>query len=407
MQHTHSRHAPFQLDLPTLTHSKARLLRVALLLTAAALVAMLALPAASLAAEFIAPRQGTNPSALTNNAQNPFEERARQLAAVDTSQAFESLTQTLNASAPAAHRDVTIQLLKDASPQVVPVLLRALNDPDEGVRAGAAQVLGLRREYQAIAALETATHDPRARVRLQAATSLGEIYAWQDLPRLTELQVNEGNEDVRAAAHAADGAIKADIANEIGAPEVQVLAVSVTTFNAPQLYAATRSNLYARHGTTWEKVSRVPGRPLALVTGPDAQVLYLAAETSGLYRSADGGETWQPVALSGLNVPTQVTLTAIAVSPQDSARVYAALATPDATSHSLVGLGIATSSDGGKTWTWLPDAPTHVVTTRLLADPAAPGYLYGIADDTPWRYELASFNNLRPSASPLRQRTIA
>lgn len=395
MQHTHSRHATFHLDRLRMTRAKTRLLKIALVLTATALIAMLALPAALRADALIVPLRDASANNAMDKAQNVFEQNARRLAATGTDPAFESLIQNLKASEPASHRSITIQLLTDAASQVAPLLTGALNDSDPGVRAGAAEILGARREYQAIAALEAATHDPKASVRLQAARSLGDIYAWQDLPRLTELQVNEGNADVRDAARAAEGMIQARVANEIGVLESQVVAVSVTTANSPRLYAVTKNDLYARRGTTWTRIQSAPDTPRALAVGPDANTLYLATE-SGLYCSADGGKTWQPLTFR-LGAPADAAITALAVSPRDSEQVYVALATNDATAHQLVGLGVAASSDGGRSWRWLPDAPTHMTTTRLIADPVAPGYLYGLADDTPWRYELASFYPTRPS----------
>jgi HEAT repeats len=395
MQHTHSHHASLHLDFLRVTRSKTRLFKVALVLTAVAIIVMLALPAALRADELIAPLRDASANSASDNALYVFEQSARRLAAAGTDPALESLIQNLKESEPASHRSITIQLLTDAAPQAAPLLSSALDDADPGIRAGAAEVLGLRHEYQAIAALETATHDPKASVRVQAVKSLGDIYAWQDLPRLAELQVNEGNADVRNAAHAAEEMIQARVANEIGVLASQVVAVAVTTANPPRLYAVTKSDLYARRGTTWTRIQSVPDTPHALAVGPDANALYLATE-SGLYRSANEGKTWQLVSF-GRGTPTGFTITALAVSLRDSEQVYAALAMPDATTRQLVGLGVVASSDGGKSWHWLPDVPTHVVTTRLIADPVAPGYLYGLADDTPWRYELASFYPARPS----------
>lgn len=88
------------------------------------------------------------------------------------------LFRSLKQGEPLSQRGIVLTALKDAAPAVVPALKTGLNDPDAGVRAGAAQVLGLRREYQAIAALTAATRDPAASVRREAVTSLGAIDAW-------------------------------------------------------------------------------------------------------------------------------------------------------------------------------------------------------------------------------------
>lgn len=39
-------------------------------------------------------------------------------------------------------------------------------------------------------------------------------------------------------------------------------------------------------------MSRLPDAPLAIATGGDPNLIYLATVSSGLYRSIDGGDTW-------------------------------------------------------------------------------------------------------------------
>jgi hypothetical protein len=70
--------------------------------------------------------------------------------------------------------------------------------------------------------------------------------------------------------------------------------------------------------------------------------------------------------------------------------LYAALVAPGANPGTWDSLGIFSSPDEGKTWMPLPESPFQTITTRLFVDPDAPGYLYGLADDTPWRYQLPS-----------------
>ncbi len=316
-----------------------------------------------------------------------FEQNARNLADSNSPEAFQMLLQSLKQSEPLSQRGIVLMALKDASPSVVPALMTALNDADRGVRTGAAQVLGMRREHQAIAALNEATRDPDAGVRREAVTSLGVLDARQVLPRLEQLQVNEPNADVRQAASAAKQAFSQKIAQEIGVPISELRDISVTAGDVPQIYAATTSNLYARHGTAWTLVSRLPDAPLAITTGSDPALIYLATVGSGLYRSLDGGETWEHVQF-GLETPTQLTVTAVVVDPQGSRQVYIALAAQGAKPGVKDPMGIVASKDSGATWWALENSPTGLITTRLVIDPQERGYLFGMTSDTPWRYAL-------------------
>lgn len=324
-----------------------------------------------------------------NAATASFERNTQNLANTNTPEAFQALLQSLKQSEPLLQRSYVLSALKDASPTVVPVLITALNDGDVGVRAGAAQVLGMRREFPAIAALTGATRDPSASVRLQAVLALSAMDVYQVLPRLEQLAVDEPNPDVRNAALAAMDSFKMEIAEAIGIPASELRDISVTAGDEPRFYAVTTSNLYAHHGTAaWTLISHLPDVPLAIATGADPDLIYLASATSGLYRSLDGGETWEHVQF-GMQTLTQMTVTAVVVNPQDSRQIFIALAAQSATSGVKNPLGIFTNTDGGTDWSFLPDSPASLITTQLVIDPQQPGYLFGMTSDTPWRYQLS------------------
>lgn len=90
-----------------------------------------------------------------------------------------------------------------------------------------------------------------------------------------------------------------------------------------------------------------------------------------------------------METPTQLTVTAIVVDPQDSGQVYIALASRGAEPGIKDPLGISVSTDGGTTWWGLEDSPMDGMTTRLVIDPQRPGWLFGMTMDTPWRYAYA------------------
>ena len=72
---------------------------------------------------------------------------------------------------------------------------------------------------------------------------------------------------------------------------------------------------------------------------------FIAVE-GGLYRSADGGDTWAK--LTGGGLPDDILQVQLTISPTDSRRIYAAVATTHAT------VGLYRSDDGGVKWIHAP-----------------------------------------------------
>ncbi len=263
----------------------------------------------------------------------------------------------------------------------------ALRDPSASVRASAAQTLGAMRAASATDALIAATYDADVQVRTHAAAALGEIGALGALPRLQELEITQGNIYVETAAFAAEGKIAQKVASALNIPVSAVQSVSVAKNGTA--YAAALNDLYVLRNGEWQPVSYLPATPNDLSVGPDGQLIFMSTVSSGLYRSEDGGETWEHLAY-GLQTPTQLTVTAVVVNPENVQQIYIALAVNGSTGDQLNGIGIASSQDGGKTWTTLPDSPTQSVTAFLVIDQTTPHYLYGLSDAGPWRYQLMS-----------------
>lgn len=117
-------------------------------------------------------------------------------------------------------------------------------------------------------------------------------------------------------------------------------------------------------GDTWTDASlgireqlKVPVRPfraLAFLPGHSDAVLY--ANQQGLYRSPDGGVTWEEVKI--VTAPAAISITALAVNPKRAEDIY--YATAAAFYH---------SANGGGTWSTLP-LPTQLLPGALAAHPA-------------------------------------
>jgi HEAT repeat protein len=122
---------------------------------------------------------------------------------------------------------------------------------------------------------------------------------------------------------------------------------------------------------SWAGIDSLPGRPLALAfadsSGPSG-LIFAGTDTQGLFRSLDGGTTWQAAGgpLSPLGAGS-LAVTAITVNPGDQNVVYAAatftMATP-AGRHSTQYLFI--SVDDGRQWFKMTPMPRSDQTiTRL------------------------------------------
>ena len=115
-------------------------------------------------------------------------------------------------------------------------------------------------------------------------------------------------------------------------------------------------------GATWQPASLNGVDAMSLATAPTAPQRMYAAGHGAFYRSDDSGASWSPVP-----GPLQTAdIHGFAVSPEDADRLYAFVADQ----------GLLTSSDGGSTWQPLMNAPTRI--TALAAGAGQTLYAGGI-----------------------------
>ena len=90
--------------------------------------------------------------------------------------------------------------------------------------------------------------------------------------------------------------------------------------------------------------------------------LYACTLESGVFKSIDGGGSWQPVN-AGLTDKLKF-IQELAIDPQTPATLYAGTES-----------GVFKTTDGGQRWTAMPDR--HIARVRALAvDPQAPTTIY-------------------------------
>lgn len=121
-------------------------------------------------------------------------------------------------------------------------------------------------------------------------------------------------------------------------------------------------------------------RVFVAVQGP----LYTPSGKRGIYRTVDGGQSWQQVLAGTSEWAGGIDLV---FDPRDSRTVYAAMWDRARRPWNFVeggeGSGVWKSTDGGDTWTRLPGFPKgkHVGRIGLAISPAAPDRLYASIDN--------------------------
>ncbi len=151
--------------------------------------------------------------------------------------------------------------------------------------------------------------------------------------------------------------------------------------------ARTRQTLFRSDdaGQRWEQISGLPDWPTALALGREQEeLMYLGTLTGGVYRSIDGGTTWQalPWDLEMLSGPF-LEVTALAIHPSDDEIVYAAAGHwPGSGEQTFTPSGVVVSRDGGETWQVFYRAKLgDARLTGLEPDPRRPERLQVVSED--------------------------
>ncbi len=115
-----------------------------------------------------------------------------------------------------------------------------------------------------------------------------------------------------------------------------VLCLAVAPANGDRVYAGANAGLFVSGdaGSSWTKASQPAAGVLSLAAGAGGQVL-AGTFGQGVYRSADGGQTWETVA----GALADAIVFAVAIAPEDANLAYAGTAA-----------GFYLSRDGGRTW---------------------------------------------------------
>jgi len=94
------------------------------------------------------------------------------------------------------------------------------------------------------------------------------------------------------------------------------------------------------------------GRTSAVVASPtDPNKYFVGGADGGVWRTLDGGSTWTPL-MDGF---PSLAIGALAMDPADEDVIYAGSGEANYANHSIYGLGLYKSTDGGDSWTQLAE----------------------------------------------------
>ncbi|MEM6396460.1 MAG: hypothetical protein AAF741_08940 [Bacteroidota bacterium] len=122
------------------------------------------------------------------------------------------------------------------------------------------------------------------------------------------------------------------------------------------------------------------GRVTSIDVNPDdTDIIYAGTASGGLWRSTNGGTNWEPI----FDDQRVLSIGAVAVSDANPAIVWAGTGEGNPRNSANYGGGIYRSLDGGDTWEMMGLEKTRTI-HRILIDPSDPNHVYVGAQGHQW-----------------------
>lgn len=288
-----------------------------------------------------------------------------------------------------AERQQAQRNLELAGDKAVPQLLTALRSDNASQRRNAADMLGYIASPLATEGLKTALRqDTVPAVRRNAAWALGQIQAASAINDLQQSSITDRSQTVRGSAADSLARIRTSLGLAARVNEQYIGAFASAPSSADLLYVAAKRDLLASKdgGKTWHTLTNaLPGQASALAVDPqNAQKLYAGIEAMGMFKSVDGGMTWNAINTGMTITPgARESVSAIAIDPADPQTLYAARGVWIGTGRvDFYPIGLMSSRDGGATWQALTAGASATSGEGAIAKLAfRDGQLYGLAGD--------------------------
>lgn len=173
---------------------------------------------------------------------------------------------------------------------------------------------------------------------------------------------------------------RVDTVRATGVHRAAVLATSVLVLTAVPCAAQVDPGLLAGMRARSIGPAGMSGRVAAVVAAPsDPAVVYVGAATGGVWRSTNGGLTFEPI----FDDQPVAAIGALAVHPTDPEVLWVGTGEGNVRNSVSVGNGIYRTRDGGRTWEHLGLEATERI-HRILLHPSDPGTAYVAALGREW-----------------------
>lgn len=276
-----------------------------------------------------------------------------------------------------------LELAGDAA---VPQLITALHSNNVAERRNAADMLSFIASPKATdALLNSLRTDAVPAVRRNAAYALGEIKPAAAINALQQASITDRSETVRGAAADSLARIRTALALKTGVNEQWIGGYASAPSQADTLYLAAKRDLQVSRdgGNTWKTLTdALPSQISALAVDPtNPQKLYAGVEGAGMFKSTDGGKTWQAVN-NGIELTpgARESISAIAIDPENANLIYVSRGLWLGTGKvDFYPVGLLASHDGGSTWTTLSTDSTAASADGIAKLAFNDGQLYGLA----------------------------
>jgi hypothetical protein len=142
---------------------------------------------------------------------------------------------------------------------------------------------------------------------------------------------------------------------------------------------SARARLATSGGPSWQAAGpyNIGGRVTALAVVPGGSTLYLGAANGGVFRSDDSGVNWTSV----LDGELTFSIGALALDPTDPNTVYCGTGEANSAVDTYDGSGLYRTSDGGDSWQHLGLEATRRI-GRVAVDPSNPDRIFVAAMGT-------------------------
>src|SRR5512133_285188 len=115
------------------------------------------------------------------------------------------------------------------------------------------------------------------------------------------------------------------------------------------------------------------------VVESDPRIIYVGTAAGGIFKTVNGGNTWQPI----FDDQSNPSIGDLALAPSNPSILYVGTGEANNRQSSSWGNGVYKSMDGGVTWTHLGLAETHHI-GRIVVHPTNPEMVYVAALGDLW-----------------------